>query len=132
MPDARVYPQRVFWYVWNDDHEFISAVLSPLLFALFDLFVVLLLLLVVYSCDLGVYSMSHPISIALVLTFLCVVGGLLWLEFHVYIESVERQPDSEPDLNQRFTDGEHASVLVVTAGLLAYFTIIACIDAKRG
>lgn len=124
--------QRLFWYVWNDDHQYISFVLPPLLLAILDLFVVLFLLLYVYHSDLSVYSLSGLFSIVAIFGFLCYIGMMLWCEFHVYIESATKQEGSEPDLNQRFTDGEHASVFLVTTALLAYFTIIACIDAKRG
>lgn len=124
--------QRVFWYVWNDDHEFIGSVLPPLGFALFDLLVVLFLLMFVYYNNQGVYSLSHPVSIAVVFFFILFVGALLWNEFDLFIRSAKREPDAEPDLNQRFTDGEHAPVFLAAAVMLGYFTVVACIDAKRG
>lgn len=102
-----------------------------MLFGLLDLVIVLFLLLFVYYNDQGVYTLSAAVSAVAIFVFLLFIMALLWKELDVFRESVSRAPYSEPDLNQRFTDGEHALVFLVTAMLLCYLTVVGSVDSSR-
>lgn len=118
--------------MWNDDHEFIHLVLPPLVLVFVDLLVMLVIQLMVYSSSLDVYTMSNLGFLIMFFVIVVVIVLILWFEFHSFLLSVKHEKDSVQDLNQRFEDGEHAPLLALTAILLLIFTVIACIDAKRG
>lgn len=125
--------------MWYDDHKFLPLVFPPLLFALFDLFVLLGIILLAYSSNLTVYSMSSPGAIFAFLAFVVAVGLTLWYDFHVYLEvmGVVQDEDSSltpdpafTDLNQRFEDGQHALLFLFSFVMLIALTALTCIDSK--
>lgn len=118
--------------MWNDDHEFIHLILPPLGLVFVDLLVMLVIHLTMYSSDLKVYTMSDFGFLIMFFVIGMFIVLILWFEFHRFLQSVKHEKDSVQDLNQRFEDGEHAPLLALTAILLLIFTVIACIDAKRG
>ncbi len=124
--------QRLFWYIWNDDHRFVHLALPPMLLAFLDIFVLISVWFWAYHVqDWTVATMSGIPSILVVLVWLIVTGAVLWYGFHVYLEHVEGVPMAEKDLNQRFEEEEHGLLLFVALGVLIWFTAVACIDSRR-
>lgn len=119
--------QRVFWFVWYGSHAYVQMVFTSLLLAFFDLLVLLLILLSAYSTSLTVYAMSNPGVIAGVVFFVVCLFLIAWYDYHVYLTWA----DQGLDLNQRFEDGEHALLFLVTVVFLLGMTAIAVIDAKK-
>ncbi len=100
--------------------------------AALDLFVLVFMFFLVYMNEDGVYIMSHPSSWVIVFAFIVVVGVFLWHEFDVFRKTASgKVPFSEKDLNQRFVDLDHTSLFLITTLFLVWFTVMACIDAKR-
>lgn len=124
--------QRLFWYIWNDDHSLIKVVLPSMLLFVLDLVIMLFVWLLVYRVQGGgVFSISGIGPILVVLLWVLFTLGFLWYELHVFLESVEKKPNAVKDLNQRFEEGEHTSVVFLTLGVLVWFTVVACIDSSR-
>jgi len=135
LTNSPFFAQRLFWYIWNDDHGLVHITFSSMLLAILDLFLMLVVWFVVYRVqDGGVASMSGIGPILVVTVWLMLTGFILWYEFHVFLLSVAKEPKdptAERDLNQRFEDGEHASMFFLALGVLVWFTAVACIDSRR-
>jgi hypothetical protein len=135
--------QRVYWYVWNDTHEYLPLIFPPMMFAVFDLLLVLFLLLLVYRHHLDVYSMSGIGPLASFFVYLLLIGSLLWYEFHVFLEHAGQSSNDVPsgsgntendagvsDLNQRFEGWQHGALFLLTAALVIGLTIYTSMDAS--
>lgn len=119
--------QRIFWFVWYGGHTYVQLVFTSLLLGFFDLLVLLLVLLSAYSSSLTIYVMSSPGIIAGLFFFIVCLFLIAWYDYHVYLTWA----DQGLDLNQRFEDGEHALLFLVTILMLLGMTAIAVIDAKK-
>ena len=126
--------------MWYDDHKYIAMVFPPIMFALFDLFVCLVVLLMAYRSDLEVYAMSSVVVILLMLSYIAGMSGVLWYDFHVFLqasEGLEEDAEKEAeaihspvDLNQCFEDGHHGLLFLVTAVMLVALTALTSSDSK--
>jgi hypothetical protein len=98
----------------------------PLLLALLDLYVTLILLLSVYHWTAGVYVMTHLPVMIIVLVFPVLLIGLLWVDI------LECKDLAHPDCNQSFTvRGGHALLFVLTMTILVLFTALSIIDTRK-
>lgn len=104
-----------------------SLVVPPLLFAFFDLTVLLVLLLSQYRSDVGVYAMSGTLAIIGFFLYVLALLGLLRYEYHVHRVRKERGLV----MDQLFDNDRHSPVFVVTVATLIWVTVVGIVDTQR-
>jgi amino acid transporter len=104
-----------------------SLIVPPLLFAFFDLTVLILLLLISYRTDLEVYAMSGSLAIMGFVLYVFALLGLLRYEYHVH--RVRKERGSLMD--QVFENDRHSPLFLVTAATLVWVTVVGIVDAHK-
>lgn len=119
--------QRLFWILWFGYDSVMSLVVPPLLFAFFDLTVLLVLLLLEYRSDGGVYAMSGALAIIGFFLYVLALLGLLRYEYHVHRVRKERGLV----MDQLFDNDRHSPVFMVTVATLVWMTVVGIVDVQR-
>ena len=119
--------QRLFWILWFGYDSVMSLVVPPLLFAFFDLTVLLVLILSQYRSDAGVYAMSGTLAIIGFFLYVLALLGLLRYEYHVHRVRKERGLV----MDQLFDNDRHSPVFVVTVATLIWVTVVGIVDTQR-
>jgi hypothetical protein len=121
----------MFWAMWYQDHRYMKWMVPPLIAGFFDVFIVLSILLSVYSSDLSVYRMSHVATTVLCLGGVLIIFSLLWYDFHVF-RMKRLGMKGAGELNQYFGEGGQGVLFIVLWVLSGGCSLLSMIDSREG
>lgn len=119
--------QRLFWILWYGCDVFMSLIVPPLIFALFDLTVLMGILLIVYRNDSDVYAMSGVVIIVGFFLYLLSLWGLLRYEYRVH----RVRKGNGFFMDQVFDNDRHTPLFVMTLAVLSWTTIVGIMDVQK-